>query len=491
MKLKFSHGLFIMLLLVAVPIFGHLDELPIQLWDESRLIENALEMNHNGNYIVTKFAGQPDMWNTKPPFLIWLQVICIKLLGMNGLAVRLPSALAALATCLIIYWLLAKKFKAPWLGVISCVILVSSAGYVRMHGTRTADYDSTLTLFITACSIYYYLYLEEAKGKYLTYTIVCLILACLTKGIAGLMVLPALLLYTLYKKKLFVLLKDKRFYAGLAGFGVFVLGYYLLREHYNPGYIQAVQDNELGGRYLKVNESHTGSDYFYLNQLADTQFKDWCLLLIPGILLGIASKLKGLQNLSVFLLVLVISYLYILSSASTKLPWYDMPIYPFLSIIAATFIYCICQLLLKIKLQDSFNFNPLPYALIIFFCLLPYCAITSFVLTPPNPQYWDTNNEDMAKYLKDVLDGKRNIDGFTVTETHPQNIFCYRTIFAYTNRPVTFIHSSDIKDAKKVIAYRDDTKKYIDSNYYYHILHTYNAVIAYHIDSPKHKVALK
>ncbi len=247
MKLKFSHGLFIMLLLVAVPIFGHLDELPIQLWDESRLIENALEMNHNGNYIVTKFAGQPDMWNTKPPFLIWLQVICIKLLGMNELAVRLPSALAALATCLLIYWLLAKKFKAPWLGVISCVILVSSAGYVRMHGTRSADYDSMLTLFITACSIYYYLYLEEAKGKYLTYTIVCLILACLTKGIAGLMVTPALLLYTLYKKKLLVLLKDKRFYAGLAGFGIFVLGYYLLREHYNPGYIQAVQDNELGG----------------------------------------------------------------------------------------------------------------------------------------------------------------------------------------------------------------------------------------------------
>jgi hypothetical protein len=42
-----------------MPIFGHLDTLPIRISDESRLAINAHEMLQNKNYLVTHFEGKP------------------------------------------------------------------------------------------------------------------------------------------------------------------------------------------------------------------------------------------------------------------------------------------------------------------------------------------------------------------------------------------------------------------------------------------------
>ena len=50
--------------LIYMPIFGNLGELPIRIWDESRLAINAIEMLNNGNFLVTYFDNQPDLWNT-------------------------------------------------------------------------------------------------------------------------------------------------------------------------------------------------------------------------------------------------------------------------------------------------------------------------------------------------------------------------------------------------------------------------------------------
>lgn len=66
-------GIIVLLAMIAVPLFGHLDTLPLRLWDESRLAINAYEMMKDGDLIVTHFNGQPDMWNTKPPLMIWCQ----------------------------------------------------------------------------------------------------------------------------------------------------------------------------------------------------------------------------------------------------------------------------------------------------------------------------------------------------------------------------------------------------------------------------------
>jgi len=89
--------------IISFPIFLNLETLPIRLWDESRLAINAYEMYENNNYLIPYFQGQPDMWNTKPPLMIWSQVFFFKVVSPGELAVRLPAGIASFLTCIMIF----------------------------------------------------------------------------------------------------------------------------------------------------------------------------------------------------------------------------------------------------------------------------------------------------------------------------------------------------------------------------------------------------
>ena len=122
----------VLLAVVSIPIFVHLNHQPIRIWDEARLAMNAYEMNRDGNLLVTHFEGKPDLWNTKPPLMIWLQVLCIKILGFTELAVRLPSAIAALFTCLVMA-LFSKRYFNDALPVLFQRAKIPSAQFIFPH----------------------------------------------------------------------------------------------------------------------------------------------------------------------------------------------------------------------------------------------------------------------------------------------------------------------------------------------------------------------
>ena len=135
--------------IIYFPIFLHLEYLPIRIWDEARLAINAYEMHENSNFLITYFKGNPDMWNTKPPLMIWFQVFFIKLFGVGELAIRLPSAIVAFLTCVSVMFFSLKYLKSYWFGLFAVIILITSDGYISIHGARTGDYDSLLVFFLT------------------------------------------------------------------------------------------------------------------------------------------------------------------------------------------------------------------------------------------------------------------------------------------------------------------------------------------------------
>ena len=153
MTIKPSVAFLILLLIVAIPLFAHLDSFPLAEWDESHLAINAADMYKNHNWIVTTVDNNPDMWQTKPPLMIWLQVLSMKMFGINELAVRLPAAIAALGTCLLLFFFFTKKYKEPWLGLIAVAVLVSTDGYIQLHGVRNGEYDSLLTMLTTGSPV--------------------------------------------------------------------------------------------------------------------------------------------------------------------------------------------------------------------------------------------------------------------------------------------------------------------------------------------------
>src|ERR1700694_1044195 len=122
-----------LLALLAFSFFTRLSALPVRIWDEARNANNALEMYLNDHWQIPFYEGRPDMWNTKPPLLIWLQVLDLHLFGINEVSIRLPSALAAVLTGLLLWWFVNRQLRKPWAGFLAGAVLATTHAYVFNH----------------------------------------------------------------------------------------------------------------------------------------------------------------------------------------------------------------------------------------------------------------------------------------------------------------------------------------------------------------------
>lgn len=402
--------------LIYFPVFGHLDSLPIRIWDEARLATNAIEMLRDGDFLVTHFEGKPDMWNTKPPLLIWFQVASLKWLCISELAIRLPSAIAVLLTCILLFVFVKHYFNNFWAGFGAVLVLITSHGYISLHGARTGDYDALLTFFVTLSALSFFSFLENQKKAFLYLFFFATLMACLTKGIAGLLILPGILLFTLVENKVRLVLRNPHFYLGIFFYLFVLLGFYVLAESRNPGYIQAVFDNDITGRFFEVSDHHNQNFWFYYHNILNTRFQFWYLFLPLGILIGFFHKSQIFNRITKFCFLIAISFLLIISSAKTKLDWYDLPIYPFLSILVSMVLYYGFNFLSKLdtkRLELSFNF--IPY-LFLFFCIIgPFRSILSTVFLPKEePVEYTTYS--ISYSLRDILNHHQSHEHVCVVE---------------------------------------------------------------------------
>lgn len=469
-----------------MPVFGHLDTFPIRIWDESRLALNAYEMHKNGNFIVTYFEGYPDMWNTKPPFLIWLQVFFMKTIGVNELAVRLPSAFAALFTCITLLVFSLKFLKSFWYGFIVVFVLITSQGYIDVHSTRTGDYDSLLTFFTTASGLFFFTYCEKQKLHYLYLFFLFIGLAILTKSVVALFFVPAIVTYSIIQGQLIPLLKNKHFYIGLLSVLAIVIAYYLLREVKNEGYIAAVQQNELGGRFLNVNEDYKRNTWFYYNNLIDYRLPFWYLLIPCGLLMGFVIKNKRINRLTLFSFLMLITFFIVISASQTKLEWYDVPLYPFLAIVIAVFIYYIFNFLENSKwASQSLMINVLPFIFLFLIGINPYGMMIDKTYKPKENKI-DEKFYEIGYYLKDALRGKYNIDGHFLLYDgyYAQNLF-YLNILNDKGIAVSMKDWTQLESQDRVIASQKMVKLYVEEHYDHEIIFVKGNVITYKINERK------
>jgi len=486
MYIKPRYGFLIVVLLIAVPLFNYLDALPMRMWDEARYAVNAFEMHRSHNWLINTHHGEPDMWALKPPFMIWMQVICMYIVGVGDLAVRLPSAIAAAITCIFLFFLFARRYREPWMGVISAIVLVTVKGYVVLHGSRSGDLDSMLTLFTTLHSIYFYLFIEEEQKKYWYLSCLFLVLGIYTKGIQALLVPPGLLIYAIWRRKLPALLRSKDTYMGILGVVALAAGFYLLRDHYNHGYIRAVWEGEIAGRYNTTIEEHTGNGFFYLDQVFYTQFRYWFWFAITGIVVGLCSTERWVKNITLFSTIVSLSYFLIISNAATKLEWYPMPIYPFMAILAAILVYSACKLLANMDVaKTGLKINPLPYLFLVIIFGNTYVEMIrySFFTIEAFP---NQPTDEMAYYLREALRHNREINGVYILQIPPvETTTWYVKLLERQGNTVPVAGYKDVPANGRVIAYTPETRKYIEDHYNFKVLLTEKNVVFYSLSGEK------
>lgn len=485
-RLNKYYKYFLVIILILFPLFGKLDKIPVQLWDESRLAINALEMFENGNLLVTYYKGEPDFWNTKPPLMIWFQSLNFHLFGVNEFSLRLPSAIAALLTAIFLLFFAHYYLRNSFFGIVAVLVLITSSGYVSIHGTRTGDYDSLLTLFTTVSSLSFFIFCECDEKRWLYLFFISTALAVLTKSVSGLLFLPAIFLYAIIRKKVVTLLKNRDFYIGFALFLLLTSGYYISREIVTPGYIQCVIDNEWGGRYLQSLEGHRHPFWYYFKQFSSYRFIPWLFILPFGIISGFIVKDSKIRRLTLFSLLLSVFYLLIISFSQTKISWYDLPVYPFLALLTAPLFIYIYHLLLKIKWNNRILIEKLiPFLLIILFFTFPYVNSIKNSFTPKAWRYKKHGNE-LPYYLQQACRGKNDVHNqLLLEEGYFPNVDFYLYMLKNKGVNIDRISKNELEENQKVIVIDEKLKNFVERNYHFTLINQHNNIVIYQISDWK------
>ncbi len=472
MPIKRNYLFFVLLCLVVYfPLFLHLDRLPLDNFDEARLAVSALEMYGNGNWLIPHFGGDPDMYSTKPPFMIWCQVLFMKILGINELAIRLPSALAGLSTVFLLFWFSKIHLKNTLVGFFAAFILITTKGFVVKHVTRTGDYDAMLVLFMTAQVIFFWLFLEtkilKKKRRYLLLLGMSIALAVLTKSIVGLMFFPAMVLFLFLRKQFVEVVTFPPTWFAIFGVITLILGYYFLREQYNPGYLQAVYENELGGRYLKALEGHKAPFLWYAERFLKIQFVPWVYLLGITVFLnlGVNFKLPPKLGLPFFASLVVFTFFLFISIAQTKLDHYDAPIYPLLSLLLAILLVKTGKKM-RTRLKDTVLENRVTWVGIFVFGALfiwSYVSIVKSVYL----QYPHRSSNEYAWFMKRNSEQKSY---YVAVKNYNAHLEFYQQLFNQNGYQIEKTYPKNLIAGDTAMFCQGDVSKMIDGVYEYELL---------------------
>ncbi|MEO7145209.1 MAG: phospholipid carrier-dependent glycosyltransferase, partial [Bryobacteraceae bacterium] len=173
---------------IAASLVDPINKIPAQ--DEAVYANTAIHMAADGDWISPKFLGRYAFY--KPPLLYWTTAIGVKLFGPSLVSLRLPSLIAGALTALLVFgWLC--RFRGMLAGSLGVLLVLSD--HLLHVMSRVMMCDALLVFWITAAMgwVAYDPGLRRRGSPWIFGALAGL--AIMTKGVAGVLPLLALVLY--------------------------------------------------------------------------------------------------------------------------------------------------------------------------------------------------------------------------------------------------------------------------------------------------------
>jgi 4-amino-4-deoxy-L-arabinose transferase-like glycosyltransferase len=305
----------------------------ISLWnrDEPRYACAVREMRARGDWILPTFNDKPRY--QKPILIYWLMGACVALGGDNPFGMRLASALAGTATCLLVGRLGARMFGRH-AGLTAALIAATSP--LLVAESKLATTDATLTFLVVGCQLCLWELTQRASWRWAACFWVLLALAILTKGPIAPMILVAAGLASWWFGG--PLPNWKRFHVrwGVLGCVLLVAPWYVTIGVVSRGeFFRVAVGDQLVRRLTYGVENHRGLPGYYLLGLLLT-FYPWSSLLPPAVF-GAWARRRNNPALA-FLLGWAIGPLLLFECVPTKLVHYYAPALPACALLVAWLI---------------------------------------------------------------------------------------------------------------------------------------------------------
>ena len=310
----------------ALVLFSlNLGNLPLIDWNEGIVAEVAKEIFQAGDgswkWIFPTLWGKPYLEN--PPLMHDLIAIAYSLGGINELTTRLPGALLASTSVLLVYNIGREIFVTRIRALFSALIYLTCLPVVRFG--RLAMLDGPLLCFVILT-----IWAVLRTRRDLRWALVAglgFALIGLTKGLSVLPVMAIALLFLLWDTPR--LISSIYLWAGISLGILPLLTWYVAQWLHYHNIFSTAEISDFFAADLSLTElAAQQSPWYYWSLLLQYSFP-WAIVLIGGI------KLAN-QNLhwSWAKLVLVWSgiYLALVLLVFTQQPWYILPIYPALAL---------------------------------------------------------------------------------------------------------------------------------------------------------------
>lgn len=183
---------------------------PALTWDEASWGYNAYSLGRTGQDEFGKFLPMTfleSFGDFKPPVYAFLDVLPVKLFGLNEFAIRLPSAMFGSLTVLLTYFLVLQIFysskRKTILALSSAFILAISPWHILL--SRAAFEANIATFFIIlGVTLFFYTTSKKENMKYFFFPLLCFILAMNTFNTSRVF-LPILVLLLFFSERKVIL----------------------------------------------------------------------------------------------------------------------------------------------------------------------------------------------------------------------------------------------------------------------------------------------
>jgi 4-amino-4-deoxy-L-arabinose transferase-like glycosyltransferase len=324
-----------------IPLFYKLGSHAINEWDEAFYAINSVETTLNNNFIVLTENDSVSTYNTKPPLVIWLQSAFMRMFGINELSVRLPSALAAFVIMTALYFFSIKVFNSKIMGISAALVFLTSDGFIAPHVSRTGDLDAMVSMWIVLYTLTFITFLltkEKIRNRSYYLIAFLVIMAFLSKSIAGFLPLPGLAICALLSEKRNEIFRNRHLYFSSAIVILFCVAFYVIRESLAGGFIQMVWDSEIMRFSQDITPWHAHPVYFYVETLAKI-FLPYLYIMPAAIFIGLINPDKKIKSATLYLTVCSFSYLLLISYPTDKFINYLAPLYPLFSLLIGILFY--------------------------------------------------------------------------------------------------------------------------------------------------------
>jgi 4-amino-4-deoxy-L-arabinose transferase-like glycosyltransferase len=300
----------------------NLGNVPLRDWDEGTRGLIAREIYRTGNWLHPTEFGEPYL--LKPPLMDWLMAVFYRLGGVNEWTSRLPGAIATALGIPLLYCLGKELFQSRPPALYSALIYLTLLPVVR-HG-RLAMLDG-LVMTGMIFSLWCLLRSRHQPMWVIGFGLGLGVIA-FVKGLLMLPIAVIALLFIIWDRR-WQVFRNIYLWLGLGiGFSPVMFWYGAQIQYYGDQFIQVHFLDQGLNRVADTVESHQQPPWFYLLEIIKYT-APWLFFLPQSYFYSWQQRPTAPHKL---ILTGSLFYLGLISTMGTKLPWYVMPVYPFIAL---------------------------------------------------------------------------------------------------------------------------------------------------------------